>query len=143
MQSLFHPRLGFGFVHAVTSTPQAPQVLAPMPKIQKLFRLRPTVGLEIPNPGDSIAQHQLLLGSRQTPSQGLPMQPLPQVRRVALAAHYYFVSDHSSAPFGSARLFMQIKHPILYFVPFYAVFFRLVLSPSRPAKTRKPPVDHQ
>src|SRR5690349_9221708 len=143
MQSLFHPRLGFGFVHAVASTPQTPQVLASMPKIQKLFSLRPAVGFEIPNPWNSIPQHQLLFGPPQTSPQGLPMQAPSQVRRVALRAHYYLVGYHSPAPLGSARLLVQIKYAVLYFVPFYAVFLGSFLSPARPSKTRKPPVDHQ
>ena len=143
MQSLFHPRLGFGFVHAVASPPQAPQVLAAMPEIQKLSRLRPAVGLEIPNPGNSIPQHQLLPGAPQPSSQRLPMQPPPQVRRVPLGAHYYFVGDHSPTPFGSARLLVQIKHPVLDFVPFYALLVGFLLPPPGPTKTRKPPVHHQ
>jgi len=60
-----------------------------------------------------------------------------------LGPHYYFVGDHSPAPLGSARLLMQIKHSVLYFVPFYAVFLGLLLSPARPTKPRKPPVNHQ
>src|SRR5438874_7039740 len=71
------------------------------------------------------------------------MQPSPQVGRVALGTHYGFVAVHSPAPFGSARLLMQIKHSVLYFVPFYALFLGLLLSPARPSKPRKPPVDHQ
>src|SRR2546425_7598875 len=71
------------------------------------------------------------------------MQPPPQVRRVALGAHYYFVRDHSPTPCGLARLLVQIKPPILYFVPFYALFLGFVLSPAGPTKTRKPPVHHQ
>src|SRR5437879_2623257 len=71
------------------------------------------------------------------------MQPPSQVRRVALGAHYGLVGDHSPAPFGSVRLLLQIKHAVLYFVPFYAVFLGFLLSPARPPKPRKPPVDHQ
>jgi len=143
MQSPFHPRLGFCFVHAVASPPQGPQVLATVPEIQKLSGIRPAVGFEIPNPWNPIPQHQLLIGAPQTSAQGFPMQPPSQVRRVALGAHYYFVGDYSSAPFGPARLLMQIKYAVLYFVPFYALLLGFLLSPARPRKTRKPPVDHQ
>src|SRR5437660_277042 len=143
MQSLFHPKLDFGFIHALISSPQAPEVLATVPEIQKLSGIRPPVGFEIPNPGNPIPQHQFLLGSPQTPSQSLPMQSPPQVGRIALGAHHRFAGDHSTAPFSSARLLLQIKHAVLYFVPFYALFVGFLLSPARPTKTRKPPVDHQ
>src|ERR1051326_3472280 len=143
MQPLFHPGLGFSLVHCVAGTAQSPQVLAAMPEIQKLSRVGPAVGLEIPNPWNPVPQHQLPLGAPQTSSQGFPMQPSSQVRRVALGAHYYFVGDQSPPPFGSARLLLQIKYAVLYFVPFYALLLGFVLSPARPTKARKPPVDHQ
>src|SRR5467141_2643281 len=71
------------------------------------------------------------------------MQPLPQLHRVALATHHRFVGDHSPASLGSARLLLQVEHSILYFEPFYPLLAGLLLSPTRPTKTRKPTVQHQ
>src|SRR5258706_1095356 len=118
-------------------------MLAAMPEIQKLPGLRPAISFEIPNPGNAIAQHQRLLRSPQSPSQRLPMQSLAQVRRIALRPHDGFAGDHSPTSFSPARLFVQIKYAILYFVPFDALFLGFLLPPARPPKTRKPPVDHQ
>src|SRR5207245_10073381 len=67
MQPLFHPGLGFSFVHRVASAAQTPQVLATVPEIQKLSRLGPAVGLEVADPGHSISQHQSLFGSTKPP----------------------------------------------------------------------------
>src|SRR5712692_1001934 len=58
MQSRLYPYLSFGFICSVTSSPQFPQVLTAMIKIQKLSGLRPTVGFQIPNPRTPISQHQ-------------------------------------------------------------------------------------
>src|SRR5712691_10769470 len=118
-------------------------MLAAMPEIQKLFGLRPAISFEIPNPRNAVPQYQRLLGSPQSPSQRLPMQSLAQVRRIALRAHYRFAADHSPASCSPARLFVQVEHAVLYFVPFYALFLGFLFPPARPTKTRKPPVEHQ
>src|SRR5437016_1407560 len=143
VQSLFHPGLGFTFVHRVASTAQRPQMLATVPEIQKLSRLGPAVGLEIPDPSNPITQHQLLLRTAQTSPDRFPMQPTPQLHRVALAAYHRFVGDHCPASLSSARLLVQVKYSVLYFVPLHALLLGFLLSPTRSPKARKPSVEHQ
>ena len=63
VQALLDPSRGFDFIPAVASTPQIPEVLATVPEVQQFSGLRPALGLEVPNLGDPIAQHQGFLGS--------------------------------------------------------------------------------
>src|SRR6478752_5097401 len=118
-------------------------MLATMPEVQKLSGLRPAIGLKIPNPSHAIPKHQPFLRTRQTSSERLPMQPTTQFRRLTLAAHHHFFREHRPTPLSSSRLLVQVKHSILNFVPFYALFAGLFLSPTRTPKSRKPTVDHE
>jgi hypothetical protein len=52
-----NPSLRFGFMHALASASQTPQMLAAMPEIQKLPGLGPAVGFEIPYPCYTVTQH--------------------------------------------------------------------------------------
>src|SRR3974390_1851212 len=143
VQPLFDPRRRFKLVPAMAGPSQFPQVLATMPEIQQLPGLWPPVGFEIPNPSNAVAQHQLVLGSSQSPTQRFPVQTLPQFHRPAQAAHHDLLRDEPATPFRPGGLLVQVKHPVLNFVPFYAVLLGPLLPPARAAETRKPTIQHQ
>src|SRR5437879_362856 len=124
----------------MTGMPQTPQVLASVPKVQKLSGTGPALGLKVPNPGNSVTQHQGFFRAGQTVTNCFPMQPAPQFDWLALAAHYRLFRDHSSASLGSRRVLVQVKDSIFDFVPFHPLFLGLFLSPTGSTKSRKPTV---
>src|SRR5206468_11761006 len=65
------------------------------------------------------------LPSRPPPRSTLfPYTTLFRSCRIALRAHDRFAADHSPTSLSPARLFLQIKHPVLDFVPFDALLLR-------------------
>src|SRR5215831_16846905 len=71
------------------------------------------------------------------------MKSPPQLSRIAACAHHSLISHHCASTFSPTCLLVQVKHSILYFVPFHALLLGLFPSPTRPSKARKPPVHHQ
>src|SRR5688572_7814102 len=92
----FNPSFGFSLVSSVLCTPQCPQVLPSVIKIQKFLGLGPTLVFQIPNPVGPISQHQRLLGSAQPPSLSFPMQSLAKFHGLTLPAHYCFIENQPS-----------------------------------------------
>ena len=70
------------------------------------------------------------------------MQPLSQFHWLAQAADHRLFSNQAAIAFLGCLL-VQVKHAILDFVPFHAVFWGPLLSPPGSTKTRKPAIQHQ
>ena len=141
MQAGFHPSRGARF--SFEPSPQLPQMLAAVIKVQQLASPWPAIGLHVPNPGRAVAQNQRFLGPGQSPTQRFPVQAPAQLQRLSLPTDDGFVTQHASTAVRLGRLLVQIKHPGLDFVPFHEGSVGLAGSPARTPKAGQPAVHQQ
>src|SRR5208283_4876746 len=71
------------------------------------------------------------------------MEPPPKLQGLPQPPDQPLVTNNSPAPLGNSGLLVQVKYPRLHFVPFHALFLRLLPAPARPPEAHMPPIHHQ
>ncbi len=130
------------FALAMQSLAQRPHVLAGVVKIQHRHGSRPAIARDVPNPGRAVADPQLLPRAAQSVFARRVMQAAAQFQRFALPTDHHLVRQQPPTVFAR-RLFLQVKHAGLQFMPFHGGFWRFGPAPAGAALAHLPAVQHQ